>query len=180
MKSRSVADEYADKLGDKFGGSRKGRQVGRMLGIDVPSGTQTAIAEGEKKRQPKLGALDIEEELEDYDDDEGDIYGIETEEERRERMDIYSEEAADAIDMLRRNIDEGEEQTEEMEEEDMIDAVAKAMEKANFVSSRDILRSTDDESSAETTSATSSSTTETPASVVSSTGKYVSSLALLT
>mmetsp|Transcript_8178 Transcript_8178/g.14799 ORF Transcript_8178/g.14799 Transcript_8178/m.14799 type:complete len:663 (+) Transcript_8178:643-2631(+) len=139
LQSRTVSDQYAEKLGSKLGG-RKGRQVGRMLGIDVSvtSSQTTVTAEEEKKKQkPKLGVLD-DDDLEDYfnEEDEDDVYEVMTEEERRERAEIISEAASDAIDMLRRNVDDDgregkkESEDEDMDEEDMLNAVNKALERA--------------------------------------------------
>ncbi|KAL7536330.1 hypothetical protein ACHAXR_007083 [Thalassiosira sp. AJA248-18] len=133
LKNRSAADDYAEKLGSKLGG-RRGRQVGRMLGIDVPVVSPTATTTSPAKRKPKLGALD-EEDLEGYDDDDDDdddeLYDIESDEQLRERTVASSEAASDAIEMMRRNVDEeGESQADEMDEEEMLDAVAKALSRS--------------------------------------------------
>jgi len=128
---RSVSDEYAEKLSAKLGG-RRGRQVGRMLGIDVPISGTTAESSAEAARKPKLGALDLDE-LED--DDEDDLYPDEpqvlTEEQRREQAAISSEAASDAIKRLRDNIDRSKqaESEDDRDEQDMIDAVAAALER---------------------------------------------------
>eukprot|EP00581_Thalassiosira_minuscula_P017009 CAMPEP_0183717140 /NCGR_PEP_ID=MMETSP0737-20130205/10833_1 /TAXON_ID=385413 /ORGANISM="Thalassiosira miniscula, Strain CCMP1093" /LENGTH=764 /DNA_ID=CAMNT_0025946523 /DNA_START=151 /DNA_END=2445 /DNA_ORIENTATION=+ len=132
LKSRSVSDTYAEKLGSKLG-SKKGRQVGRMLGLDI-SVSQMKGVKKKEERKPKLGSLDVEE-LEDFDEDEdededGDV--IVSEDERRERTVVTSEAASDAIGALRRNLDDEEEQSEEMDEEDMVDAVAKALSETGF------------------------------------------------
>jgi len=139
-KSNSVSEEYAEKLGSKFEGKR-GRQVGRMLGIDVSvTSSQTTAANEDEKRKPKLGALDMDDLEEDDGDDE--MFEVETEDERRERTVITSEAASDAIGMLRRNVDE-EEESGEMDEGDMVDAVNKALAKTggfrSMASRRDVL-----------------------------------------
>lgn len=136
MTSRSVADEYAEKLGSKLGGKR-GRQVGRMLGMDVPIVQRTSSAEGGDTK-PKLGTLD-EEDLDDYDDDDDEEDSrpdAETEEERRERVAISSEVASEAIGVLRRNVDDAPDGSDEMDEDDMIDAVAKALSETGGFRSR--------------------------------------------
>jgi len=119
-KNRSDA-EYAEKLGSKLG-RRKGRQVGRMLGIDVSAVSMAQTVGEEQYRKPKLGALELEDE-----DGEGDeLLQVETEGELREQTAITSEAASDAIEALRRNVDE-ETDEGEMDEDDMVDAVAEAL-----------------------------------------------------
>jgi len=129
--SSTVADEYADKLSSKLGGSRA--KTNRLLsksGSGVSSGISKKsnvdfLVEGSSKPKAKLGVLGGEymEELLGDDDDDGD-YGKDYN--LRERSEVMSEAASDAIKMLRRNI-EGEEEEREMDEEDMVDIVAKAL-----------------------------------------------------
>jgi len=149
---RSVSEEYAPKIGSKLGG-RRGRQVGRMLGIDVSVTSsssplsQTETSNKAENKTPKLGALDVDDiegYVEDEDEDDGELFGVETEDERRERTVITSEAASDAIDMLRRNIDvKTEKGSEEMDEQEMVDAVTRALAKSGgsfrSVTSQDVI-----------------------------------------
>ncbi|KAL7550075.1 hypothetical protein ACHAWF_013310 [Thalassiosira exigua] len=146
MKRRSAADDYAEKLGSKLGG-RRGRRVGQMLGIDVPSQAKQAGEEERAGRKAKLGTLTAED-MEDFDDDDDETFEVEalTEEERRARAEIDSEAASEAIGMLRRNIDESiKEESDEMEEEDMVDAVARALSETGGLPSRVVDAPMDDE-----------------------------------
>ena len=170
LKNRSVADEYAEKIGSKFGG-RRGKQVGRMLGIDVPttSSTQTETTTTEK-RKPKLGAIEMDG-MDDDDEDEDQLYQ-ETEDERRERMVISSEAASDAIDMLRRNVDEDEDDEtgdDEMDEEEMLDVVAKALARKGFSSASGLDLFAESESPTASSTVATSTPAETLPNVVSST-----------
>ncbi|KAL3789103.1 hypothetical protein HJC23_008565 [Cyclotella cryptica] len=123
---KSVMDQYADKLGEKLGG-RKGKALGFNLGT-----SSKTVSENSGQREPKLGSLDVEdyEDLEE-DDYEEDVYL--SGEQRQQRLETT---ASDTIGMLRRNIDESQEQ-EEMDEEEMLDAVSKALSETNFKSSRE-------------------------------------------
>ena len=151
QQSSSVVDDYAEKLSSRLGSSRKTRQMGRVLGMDIQYTTATATTtqanNKQDKRTAKLGALDMEEE----DDDDEDNYDQDYEQAvSSESLEITSsnQDAKNAIDMLRRNVNvnnkevEEEEEdetttnnkdTEEMDEDDMIDAVAKLLgEKGDF------------------------------------------------
>lgn len=128
-----MADEYAEKIGAKLGGKR-GRQVGRMLGIDVPIPlSQPPISLGEatneKRKKPKLGALAEDDDLDDIEEDDYSLVDVlrhyETDDD--DDLSMASEAAAEAIELLRRNVDMDNDNADEMEEEDMIDAVARAL-----------------------------------------------------
>ena len=142
-KKSSVADDYADKLSARMGSSRKARQMGRVLGMDIQytssssSSTTTTTAEKssekDEKRKAKLGSLDVEDLEKDDDDLYDDDFKV-----VKEALEISSEDAKNAIDMIRRNVkdnsdDNDDEKETEMDEDDMIDAVAKLLgEKGDF------------------------------------------------
>ena len=129
---KSAVDDYADRLGAKLG--RKSKALGMNLptaSSKIVSGTDTK----EKSRQPKLGSLDAEDwdelEEEDYSDEE-----FLNNDQVQQQIEIESEMAQDAIDMLRRNINE-EDEEEEMSEDDLMDAVSQALSETNFKTSRE-------------------------------------------
>lgn len=154
--------DYAEKLSSKFSNSRKARQVGRILGMDIQSYTSSSSTnasgggggerEQDNKRKAKLGgALDIEEN-EDEDDDNYDDYEDDYLQDYKQAvstaLEISDEDAKNAIDMIRRNVDKDEQQQKQqqqqegaqddtnggvMDEDDMINAVAKLLgEKGDF------------------------------------------------
>lgn len=127
---KSAIDDYADKLGAKLGKKSK------ALGMDLPT-TASKIISGQKNvgssRQPKLGTLDDEDLVElndDYDDED-----YLTDEQVQQQLEIESEIAQDAIDILRRNIEE--EEDAEMSEEDLMDAVSRALSETGFKTTRE-------------------------------------------
>lgn len=176
-----MADEYAEKIGAKLGGKR-GRQMGRMLGIDVPiSSSQprlsideasTNSAKNAKGKKPKLGALTDDDNLENIEEDDYSLVDVlrhyETDDD--DDLSMASEAAAEAIELLRRNVDMDNDNADEMEEEDMIDAVARALAereeeaKSGFRSSTTTAPPMQDESTP-TTAAASESTTQTTSGV---------------
>ena len=152
---RAASTDYAEKISSKFSNSRKARQVGRILGMDIQSySTSTEETQGEKdnnQRKAKLGALDMEENDDDdddnYDDDEDYLQEYQTE--VSTALEISDEDAKNAIDMIRRNVDKDEQKQQQqvqqgtqndnnggsgmMDEDDMINAVAKLLgEKGDF------------------------------------------------
>jgi hypothetical protein len=130
---KSAIDDYADKLGAKLG------KKSRAFGMNLPTASTKIVSgaanvEGAKK--PKLGTLDEDDLIElddDYDDEE-----FMTEVELQQQLEIESEIARDAIDTLRRNIDDKKE--EEMSEKDLMDAVSRALLKTNFKTTREKTR----------------------------------------
>ncbi|KAL7483216.1 hypothetical protein ACHAW6_008868 [Cyclotella cf. meneghiniana] len=161
----SVVDRYADKLGEKLGGRK-----GRALGFNLGSVSKTASERG-NGREPKLGSLD----LQNYEDSEEDDYEEDvylSEEQLQRQLETGTRAASDAIDMLRRNVDESEDE-EEMDEDEMLDAVSRALSETNFKSSRERYLEQEDSMKARSTSmsvsaASSSSTTTTTSSSIGS------------
>jgi hypothetical protein len=156
--SSSAMEDYTDKIGTKLGSNRRGRQLGRMLGVYIPpsssssSSSSSAVDDStttndgseenrrERQQQPRLGAKKVTPFGDEYydndeeDDDDVNYKQFFTEDELREVNAISSQAASDAIGLLRRNIDtttnnEGE---EEMDEEDMVNIVAKALYERGF------------------------------------------------
>jgi len=134
----SVADDYAEKLSSRLGSSRKARQMGRVLGMDIQYASSAAAAatannDSGKKRKAKLGSLDVEDMEEDDDED---LYDEDDYKTVSEALEISDQDAKNAIDMIRRNVNDDydeDEKEEEMDEDDMIDAVAKLLgEKGEF------------------------------------------------
>lgn len=185
-KSSSVADDYAEKLSARMGSSRKARQMGRVLGMDIQytsSSSAAAATTAEKdggKRKAKLGSLDVDDMEEDDDED---LYDDEDYKVVSEALEISDQDAKNAIDMIRRNVkddnDDGKEA--EMNEDDMIDAVAKLLgEKGDFRSAyREMMvemekqEEDEDESSstaATTTASASSSVSSIPSNTKSTSG----------
>lgn len=133
----SVTDDYAEKLGAKLGGRK-----GRMLGMNVPSvvgSDSSANGEGGSERKPKLGALDMDDVDFDEDEDDDDFYPPESEEDRRERMEIGSAVASDTINMLRRNVNVEDDTDDDLDDVEMMEAVARALSEKEFVSSRELV-----------------------------------------
>ena len=137
---KSAIDDYADKLGAKLGKKSK------ALGIDLPT-TASKIVDGtdteESIRQPKLGSLGTdgyEDYNEDYDNDDVSLNN----EQLREQLEIETETAKEAIEMLRRNVDEHDEY-EDMSEDDLMDAVSRALSESNFKTSREKLLEEEEE-----------------------------------
>lgn len=127
---KSAIDDYADKLGARLG------KKSRVLGMDLPT-TASKIVSGDKKveskRQPKLGTLDSDDMLEldeDYDDE-----GFMTKE--QVQVEIEAEIAQDAINVLRRSVDETDINEEEMSEDDLMDAVSRALLETGFKTTRE-------------------------------------------
>ena len=126
---KSAIDQYADKLGAKLGGRK-----GRAMGMNLPTTASKIISgESDSERKAKLGSLDYDDLELDEDDDE-EFYL--PEEQRLQDIEIATQSASDAIGMLRRNVDEAEEETE-MNEDDMLKAVQKALLKPNFKTTRE-------------------------------------------
>eukprot|EP00574_Skeletonema_japonicum_P002997 CAMPEP_0201720442 /NCGR_PEP_ID=MMETSP0593-20130828/5387_1 /ASSEMBLY_ACC=CAM_ASM_000672 /TAXON_ID=267983 /ORGANISM="Skeletonema japonicum, Strain CCMP2506" /LENGTH=747 /DNA_ID=CAMNT_0048211081 /DNA_START=95 /DNA_END=2338 /DNA_ORIENTATION=- len=190
QKKSSVADDYAEKLSSRLGSSRKARQMGRVLGMDIQytssssSSAATAATTAEKdggKRKAKLGSLDVDEDMEEdlYEEDDEDYKVV------SEALETSDQDAKNAIDMLRRNVKDDsssdDEKEAEMDEDDMIDAVAKLLgEKGDFRSAyREMVvelekqEEDEDESSstaAATTTASSSSVSSIPSNTKSTSG----------
>jgi len=156
--SSSAMEEYADKIGSKLGSDRRGRQLGRMLGVYIPSSPSSSPSlsvsnssvddsatdddddddvnddERRRERRPTLGArvTPFGDEYYDDDDEDEDYRQFFTEDELREVNAISSQAASDAIGLLRRNIDTNNEVDDEMDEEDMVSIVAKALYERGF------------------------------------------------
>ena len=129
---KSAVDDYADRLGAKLG------RKSRALGMNLPTASSKIVSGTDKEagsRQPRLGSLDADDweelEEEDYGDEE-----FQTDGQLRQQLEIGSEMAQDAIDMLRRNVNE-EEDEDEMSEDDLMDAVSQALSETNFKTSRE-------------------------------------------
>ncbi len=150
-----MADEYAEKIDAKLGSGSRGRQVGRMLGIDIPiissksppmsnpAGEEATNmnAENEQdtmKTKPKLGSY-MDDGMEELEDDYSLIDVLrdyESEDIDGDDLSVASEAASEAIELIRRNVANND-NVDEMEEEDMIDAVARALaEKDEVIRSR--------------------------------------------
>lgn len=128
---KSAIDDYADRLGAKLGKKSK------ALGFDLPTAASKITSgtnEEEPGRQPKLGSLDIDD-YEDLDEDYDDEDFI-TEEQLQQQIEIETETAKDAIEMLRRNVGDDEEGGE-LSEDDLMDAVARALIRSDFKTSRE-------------------------------------------
>lgn len=125
----SAIDDYADKLGAKLG--KKSRALGMNLPT-VSSKIVSGITDIKETRKPKLGTLD-EDDLIDLDEDDDEE--IMTADELQLQIEIESEIAKEAIDTLRRNVNDKEE--EEMSEEDLMDAVNRALLETNFKTTRE-------------------------------------------
>ena len=146
-------EDYADKIGSKLGSDRRGRQLGRMLGVYIPSSSSSSPSpsvsnssvddsatdddndeERRRERRPTLGAkvAPFGDEYYDNDDEDEDYRQFFTEDELREVNAISSQAASDAIGLLRRNIDTDNEVDDEMDEEDMVNIVAKALYERGF------------------------------------------------
>jgi hypothetical protein len=151
--SSSAMEDYADKIGSKLGSDRRGRQLGRMLGVYIPSSSSSSPSpsvsnssvddsatdddndeERRRERRPTLGAkvAPFGDEYYDNDDEDEDYRQFFTEDELREVNAISSQAASDAIGLLRRNIDTDNEVDDEMDEEDMVNIVAKALYERGF------------------------------------------------
>ncbi len=185
-KSSSVADDYAEKLSARMGSSRKARQMGRVLGMDIQytsSSSAAAATTAEKdggKRKAKLGSLDVDDMEEDDDED---LYDDEDYKVVSEALEISDQDAKNAIDMIRRNVkddnDDGKEA--EMNEDDMIDAVAKLLgEKGDFRSAyREMMvemekQEEDEEESSSTAATTTASSSSSSVSSIPSNTKSTS------
>lgn len=132
---KSAVNDYADKLG-----ARLGKMKSRALGMNLPT-TASKIVSGTMDDEdsddtqqiiPQLGSLS-EERMAELDDDDGEDYM--TEEEVQQQFEVEAEIAKDAIDMLRRNVIEEEE--EEMSEDDLMDIVSRAITETGFKTSRE-------------------------------------------
>lgn len=152
--SSSAMEDYADKIGSKLGSDRRGRQLRRMLGVYIPSSSSSSPSpsvsnssvddsatdddddddERRRERRPTLGAKVtlFGDEYYDNDDEDEDYRQFFTEDELREVNAISSQAASDAIGLLRRNIDTNNEGEDEMDEEDMVNIVAKALYERGF------------------------------------------------
>jgi len=182
QKKSSVADDYAEKLSSRLGSSRKARQMGRVLGMDIQyTSSSSAATTAEKdggKRKAKLGSLDVD----DMEDDD-DLYEEEDYKVVSEALEISDQDAKNAIDMLRRNVkDDSNDETKEseMDEDDMIDAVAKLLgEKGDFRRAyREMMvemeKQEEDEDESSSTAATTTTTASSSVSSIPSNTKSTS------
>eukprot|EP00956_Cyclotella_meneghiniana_P043731 scaffold284863_cov93-Cyclotella_meneghiniana.AAC.4 len=132
---KSAVNDYADKLG-----ARLGKMKSRALGMNLPTTASKIVSDtmddedSDDTQQiiPQLGSLS-EESMAELDDDDGEDYM--TEEEVQQQFEVEAEIAKDAIDMLRRNVIEEEE--EEMSEDDLMDIVSRAITETGFKPSRE-------------------------------------------
>lgn len=148
---KNAVDDYADKLG-----ARLGKMKSKALGMNLPttaskivSGTMDDEEIDDTQQIPKLGSLSEESMAESDDNDDEDYM---TEEEVQQQLEVEAEIAKDAIDMLRRNVIEIEE--EEMSEDELMDVVSRAISETNFKTSRERFLEEDEMQSLPTSMAT--------------------------
>lgn len=143
--SSSAMEDYADKIDSKLGSDRRGRQLGRIppsssfssspalnSSVDDCATDDDKDDERRRERWTTLGAKVTPFGDEYYDDDDEDEDYSQYEDELREVNAIPSQAASDAIGLLRRNIDTTNEGGDEMDEEDMVNIVTKALYDRGF------------------------------------------------